>query len=277
MQAVSERAAERGTGEQGALEQALAAAQEQASLSLRATTILTRDLKHAHAGARDGQIRNLRAAVAAARRQWQAVGEQLTALEAAYDVDEAEHLTSGAYVRELLAESQRLGVVISVDPDAPDRLLSYPSVVRILPGDAAVEVDKRRDRRLRPSGLVARLGHAQQRPPRFKAAAFLEALASGYDFVVARAAREPGAVVRLDEVWSVLTVLPGSRSDYGKPEFARDLYLLDQSGTTTTRDRRRLRFAASTGTRGTGVLTTVARGGQQQLYWGVALTAGHAS
>ena len=176
-------------------------------------------------------------------------------------------------MQEVLAEAERAGVTISADPDAPDRLLSYPSVVRVLASDAAVEVDKRRDRRLRPSVLVARLARAQQRPPRFKAEAFLEALAAGYDLVLAREGREAGSVQRLDGVWSVLTVLPGSRTDYGKPEFTRDLYLLDLSAVTTTRDGRRFRFAASTGTKGTGVLTTVARDGQQQRYWGVSFVA----
>lgn len=256
--------------DQGVLEQALTRAQERAGSSLRATAGLTRELRRAQASARDGQARELRRAVAAAREQWATLGEHLADLEAAYDVDEAEHLASGAFVREVLAEAERAGLSMSADPDAPDRLLSYPSVVRVLPGEAAVEVDKRRDRRLRPSVLVARLARSQQRPPRFKAEAFLEAVASGYDLVTAREQRDSGSVVRLDAVWSVLTVLPGARSDYGKPEFARDLYQLDQSSATTTRNGRRVRFAASTGTRGAGVLTTVARGGQQQLYWGVA-------
>ena len=60
--------------------------------------------------------------------------------------------------------------------------------------------------------------------------------------------------------------------DYTRQEFARDLYLLDQSGEIATRDGARLRWAASTGTRGSGVLTTVARSGQQQRYWGIAFT-----
>ena len=255
------------------LEDALARAEDEAGASLRATAALVRELRRAQVGAREGQARELRRGVAAARQQWEVLGERLEGLESAYDVDETEHLASGAFVAEVLAEAQRTGVVISPDPDAPDRLLSYPSVVRVLPGEAAVEIDKRRERRLRPSLLVARLGRNQQRPPRFRAEAFVEALAVGYELVTAREGRDPGAVVRLDAVWSVLTVLPGARTDYGRPEFARDLYLLDQSAVVGTRDGRRFRFAASTGTRGAGVLTTVARGGQQQLYWGVSFVA----
>jgi hypothetical protein len=72
----------------------------------------------------------------------------------------------------------------------------------------------------------------------------------------------------------VLTLLPGQAKEYTRPEFARDLYLLDQSGIRQTKDGRMLRWHASSGTRSAGVLTTVARTGQQQRYWGVSFSAG---
>jgi hypothetical protein len=257
----------------GVLEQALAAAEEAAAGCLRAQARVQRELRRAQTGARDGQLRELRRAVGAARTQWASLGDELAVLEAAYDVDETAYLADGGFVAELLARAGQVGVVVVADPDAPDRLQSYPSVVRVLAADAAVEVDKKRDRRLRPSVLLARLARAQQEPPRFRPEPFLEAIAGAYDLVVAREGREPGSVVRLDAVWSVLTLLPGARSDYGRPEFTRDLYRLDQTAVVRAKDGRRLRFAASTGTRGAGVLTTVAQGGQQRRYWGVAFDA----
>jgi hypothetical protein len=75
------------------------------------------------------------------------------------------------------------------------------------------------------------------------------------------------------DVYGVLTLLPGQARDYSKAEFARDLYLLDQDGATAAPGGRRLRWAASSGTRESGVLTTVARSGQQQRYWGIAFDA----
>src|SRR5665811_1932663 len=90
-----------------------------------------------------------------------------------------------------------------------------------------------------------------------------------------RDSKAAGAVVRLLDVYGVLTLLPGQTKDYSKQEFARDLYLLDQSGLTALVGAgRRLRWAASTGTRQPGVLTTVARSGQQQRYWGIAFEEG---
>jgi transposase-like protein len=152
-----------------------------------------------------------------------------------------------------------------------DRLLCYPSLVRVLPGDAALDIDRRRERRLRPSVVVASLAAAQARPPKGKPEALLESLVAAYELLAAREGR-PDPVLRLDALWQVLTMLPGAARDYSKPEFARDLYLLDQSGTVTSRSGRTLRFHASSGTRGAGVLTTVARTGQQQRYWGVSFT-----
>jgi hypothetical protein len=68
---------------------------------------------------------------------------------------------------------------------------------------SVVEIDRRRERRLRPSVLIRLLSAAQQRPPRFRAEQFLETLASGYESVVARLGKKSDAVVRLTDIWSV--------------------------------------------------------------------------
>jgi hypothetical protein len=119
--------------------------------------------------------------------------------------------------------------------------------------------------------VVELLAAAQRMGPRFRPEPFLRSLLSGYELVTAQQHKAAGAVVRLLDVYGVLTLLPGQTKDYSKQEFARDLYLLDQSGLTALAGAgRRLRWAASTGTRQPGVLTTVARSGQQQRYWGIA-------
>jgi len=121
--------------------------------------------------------------------------------------------------------------------------------------------------------VVDLLGAAQRRGPRFRPEPFLDSLRAAYELVIARQGKKADAVVRLIDVWAVLTLLPGQGREYTRQEFARDLYLLDQSGITLTpRGGRRLRWSASTGTKGAGVLTTVARGGQQQRYWGISLS-----
>jgi hypothetical protein len=256
------------------LEDSLAAAERAVDSALKSAAAVTRELRKALAGARTGQIRDARKALAGAQAAAAALGAETRALSDGFDPREQEYLASGGYVKELLAVAEARGVKIF---EEEDRLLCYPSVVRVIPGEAAVEIDRVRERRLRPSVLVEMLARTQDRAPRFKAEPFLDSLRSGYELVVASESKKADGVVRLVDIWSVLTMLPGQRSQYSKQEFARDLYLLDQSGVTrTTRSPRTLRWSASTGTKGAGVLITVARDGQRQQYWGVSFTADYA-
>ena len=255
------------TGGNG-LEAALAQAESDLEAALRAAGTLTRELKRARHAAALGNVRDLRRALQAAAGMADALSVQASASNSDYDVDEGELLASGAYANELLTAAAERGVSIF---EEDERLLCYPSIVRILAGDLALEVDRRRVRNLRPSVVIDQLSRAQQAGPRFRAEPFLASLLSAYDLVVAKQGKSPGAVVRLLDVYGVLTLLPGQARDYTKPEFARDLYLLDQTGVTAVASSgRRLRWAASSGTRQAGVLSTVAKSGQQQRYWGVA-------
>lgn len=259
-----------GVDQAGTIEAALAATEREADAALRSATATVRELKRALGAARTGHVRDLRKSLAAAREAAAGLADAARALADGFDFDEHAYLSSGGYVKELLAEAEARGVSMVEDDD---RLLCYPSLLRVLPNDAAIEVDKVRDRRLRPSVLVTALARAQERGPRFKAEPFLDSLRSAYELLVSSTGKRDDAVIRLVDIWSALTMLPGQRGQYSKQEFARDLYLLDQSGVTSTpRSPRALRWAASTGTKGAGTLVTVARNGQQQRYWGVSFT-----
>ena len=72
------------------------------------------------------------------------------------------------------------------------------------------------------------------------------------------------------DLYAVLTLMPGAAREYTKQEFARDLYLLDQSGITTTNGGRVLSLPASALTRSaSGVVSTVTRAGQPKMYAGI--------
>ena len=250
------------------LEAALSTIESEAEAALKGAASVTRELKKAKAAAATGQARDLRRALEAAETLAAQLAEAVETLRGDYDFDETVHLASGDYAKELLVAAEAAGLAMF---EEDERLLCYPSLVRIVAADAAIEVDKRRDRRLRPSVVIRHLQAAQARGPRFRPEPFLEALLGAYDLVVGREAKKADAVVRLVDVWSVLTLLPGQSREYTKQEFARDLYLLDQSGRLeSSRDGRRLNFHASTGTKGAGSLTTVSREGQPQRYWGIS-------
>lgn len=254
--------------DQTGLEGALARAEADVEAAARSAAGVTRELRRARSGAASGQVRDLRRALDSAAERVAELQRTVARARASYDVDEAELLASGAYAKELLTTADEAGVAMFEDDD---RLLCYPSIVRLLPSDLALDIDRRRVRALRPSVVVAALERAQNAGPRFKPEPFLASVLAAYDLVLAREGKPAGAVVKLLDVYSVLTLLPGQARDYSKPEFTRDLYLLDQAGVTAAGSTgRELRWAASSGTRLSGVLTTVARSGQQQLYWGIS-------
>ena len=72
---------------------------------------------------------------------------------------------------------------------------------------------------------------------------------AAYELVVAAKDLRPGVPAKLVDVHRVLTLLPGAARDYTRQEFARDLYLLDQSGIVNTKDGRRMTLPASAMTR----------------------------
>ena len=255
------------TGEQGQFESRMASVEAAADSAVRSSRSLTRQMTKLRHAAATGAVRDLRRAMEEAVRAAETLHSSLVGLREGYDLDEAELMHSGAYTKELLAAAAAAGVDVFEEDDV---LLCYPSVLRVAPQDSALEIDRRKQRDLRPSVVVARLAAAQRRGPRFPAGHFLESLRAGYDLAVAQQSVRGDAVIRLVDLHRILTLLPGAAAGYSKQEFARDLYLLDQSGVRVSKDGRRLRWAASSGTRQPGVLTTVGKSGQRQRYWGIA-------
>ena len=254
------------------LEAALIAIEREADATVRSISSALKEAKKVKVAAANGQMRDLRASMDATIRACENAADAAKGLQTSWSFDEQNHFGSGAYAKEVLALASEEGVSVF---ESDDRILSYPAIVQVSAGDCTVLIDKTKDRRTRPSVLVRLLRGLQSRPPKFKAEAFLESLAAGYDLVVAKVGGRGEAVVKLVDVYGVLTVLPGLARDYTKQEFARDLYLLDQSGVVTTKNGRTLSLPASALTRGSGVLTTVSRSGQEKVYAGIALTAGN--
>jgi hypothetical protein len=260
------------------LEGALSRTQGDAETTVRAATAVTAALKRCRTAARDGNLRDLRAALDAAEQSAAALQQQVAALRAGWDFDEDGYFAGGAYLREVLDTAQSMGVAVY---ERDERLYCYPSLVRLLSNDRAVLIDKTRDRRLRPSVLVAHLRDLQRRPPKFRPEAFVQSLAEVYALLVS-AQRRVGAhsvrplaapVIALLKIYDTLTILPGQSRDYSRQEFARDLYLLDQSGVVQTRRGDVLHFEAGTGTRAAGAtITVVTQNGQEKRYYGIAFT-----
>ena len=125
------------------LEGTLARVERAVEASSKAVASLARELKRAHAAAAVGQVRELRRALDAVQAMAGDVVERVGAAARAYDVDEVDLLVSGAYAKELLAAAEAADVAMFAEDD---RLLCYPSIVRVLPGDLALEIDRKRAR-----------------------------------------------------------------------------------------------------------------------------------
>ena len=162
----------------GGLESALAATEERVDAALKAAAAVTRELKKAKTGAERGQLRDLRRALSTAAVLAGDAARTAEDAGSSFGFDEQVHMESGSYAQELLDTAAAQDVAMF---EADERLLCYPSLIKVLPGDAAVEIDRRREKRLRPSVLVGLLAATQARPPRFRPEPFLESLASGYD------------------------------------------------------------------------------------------------
>lgn len=260
---------------QVSLEQALARTEADAEAARKAAAALTASLKRFRGMARSGNLRDLRQAIAASEQALSALRQQFANAKAGWDFDEEAYFSNGAYVRELVETAQRMGLRIF---ELDDRLYAYPSLVRLLPNERAVLVDKTRERRLRPSVLVSHLKDLQARRPRFRPESFLESLLDAYTTIVATRGKDlfgSGTVVKLLEVYELFTLLPGAQRDYSRQEFARDIYLLDQSGVTTTRKGYTVSFPASSGTRSaSSTVRIITEDGREKLYYGISFTPG---
>lgn len=188
--------------------------------------------------------------------------------------DEEEQYLRDGYSAELrrVASEQKLEI-----HERDDRLISHPSIVRILPGERAVRIDKKRISTIRPSYLAGVLLKNQQRPGRYRSEAFLEALYNVYSDIVSSdpdsLVKTGGRVVPLDRIYRLLTSLPGSAREYDRTDFARDLYILETNGPGQTRKGAAISFPSSTGTRHSkGIFSFVGPDGSAVEYYGVRFT-----
>ena len=188
--------------------------------------------------------------------------------------DEERYLQDG-YAAELTAAAQDAGLSIYEQDSA---LISYPSIVRILPGERAVRIDRKLERGIRPSHLAETLLKNQRKRSGFSPARFLESLYAVYSDIAGESESDKdmvggiGRVVPLARIYRLMTSLPGASRDYGRNDFARDLYAIETEGPSATRRGHSVSFHSSTGTRqprANLLFEFIAPDGQRITYYGV--------
>jgi hypothetical protein len=181
-----------------------------------------------------------------------------------FSPDAEVELLRSSYVDEVIRAATDRGLRISRQDD---HLVAFPSLIRIVPEQGIVRVDKTRVSALRPTLLVDLLLKRQNQRPRFRPEQFIEALHAAYRLVI-EGKQLSGTT--LAEVYKVFTLLPGSSSDYSTSDFTRDVFLLDRSGVERTKSGALLRLPASTGTKGSkGVFAISGPAGEQVTYYGI--------
>jgi hypothetical protein len=248
------------------LEAALAALESETQGLIKAISELGGRAKRLRAAASEGRMRDIPVALEQAVDRADALAQVARSVRDSWTFEAEAWFASGDYSLELLGHATATGVKAF---ESDERILCYPAVLQVNAGDTSVTIDRKKERRVRPSFLARRLRTLQERGPRFRPDAFLESLARAYDLVVASSGVRPGSVVKLVDVHRVLTIMPGASRDYDPQEFARDIYLLDQSGLVTSKSGRTLSLPASALTR-SGVLRTVTRDGQRKDYAGIS-------
>lgn len=253
------------------LEAALTSLERDAEATARAAEAAARAIKALQKAVKQGELRKLDAAISAANQAVKALGQQFANTKDGWSFDTEGYLSSGEFAKELIECARKQGVNIR---EQDELLYCYPSLIRVLPGEQCVKIDKVRKVTLRPSVLAAHLKDVQQRKPRFKPEPFLESLYEVYRWLnpLQRGLLvRTGRAVRLLQIYERLTILPGQSREYTKAEFARDIYLLDRSGVTKTRNGAVVDFPASTGTKTpSATIMVITESGREKTYYGIS-------
>ncbi len=246
---------------------------------LKAANNLSSLAKQMHRATQDGNLSNMKKSIEKMANAVSLVRQEVDNAERAwaFNANEEETYLRESYVEELKKVAAQYNLQLH---ERDGKLISHPSVVRVLPGEKAVKIDRRRISAIRPTKLVSILLKNQQRQPRFRSETFLEALYKAYLILIGREDsgrlindHESGPVIPLLRVYEVFTSLPGSNREYDQTDFARDLYFLESSNTRQIKSGAKVSFPASTGTRrASGTLSFVAPDGQLITYYGVQFT-----
>ena len=259
-------------------EEGFAAAENAADSVLDALNEATRLARQLRKASQDGNIAAIRRLTDRLDASAHVIGQAASNAAAAWPFPEEEErpYLEQEYSEELQSEGGKRGVQIF---ERDGRLIAHPLVVRVLPGERAVRIDRRQTSTIRPSKIVADLEKLQKSPARFRPQPFLESLYEAYlalsqtDTADRLRLGGAGQVVRLDRIYNLFTGLPGSRREYSLLDFARDLYTLQESGVREVRSGARVSFPASTGTRSArGAISFVGPSGEPVLFYGIQFT-----
>ncbi|HEU0021529.1 MAG TPA: hypothetical protein VFR55_07650 [Dehalococcoidia bacterium] len=253
------------------LEQALSSTETDAAATLTAAGALLAPLRRFRAAAQAGNLLELGSSLEDAELAMSRLQQRLSAARSGWSFNTQNYLSTGLFAQEVLRVAGKRGLSMF---ERDDRLFCYPALLRVIPSERAVAIDRRRENRLRPSVLVELLKELQEKPPRFRSELFLNALFEAYSRMVDERGSnslDPAPIVPLLDVYRLLTLLPGQAKEYSRQEFARDIYLLHRGNVTTTKSGGRISFPISRGVKGK-IFSVIDESGEERRYYAIRFT-----
>jgi hypothetical protein len=264
------------------LEQSFDDVERAAVATLESAAGLVKQARSLQKAAREGNIARLKRARADLDASLSGIRQTVADAVGSWafsDEEQEEQYIEECYAGEFRSVAAAKGLEIH---ERDGRLISHPSIVRLLPRDRAVRIDGKKVSTIRPSYLADLLLKNQKKGSLHRSDAFLESLYAVYSDIVRG---EPSGrlmpddwqrVVPLARIYRLLTSLPGAARDYDRTDFARDLYRLQDGGPTRTRKGAVVSLPASSGTRQAkrDLFTFVGPDGQDVVYYGIRFTKG---
>jgi len=255
------------------LEQSLARTEADAMNALKAAHGAVQALKKFYTAAKLGKVKEIQTAMSETEKAEQLLRQQVAMARDGWDFDIETYLAGDAFFKEVVALGEQKGMRI-IERD--ERLFSFPVLVKVLPAEKAVKIDKTTEKRIRPSVLVDILKIMQKKPPRFKPEAYIEALHDAYEKAIllkGKGLSLTNTTISLLEIYELFTLMPGQAREYTRQEFTRDIFLLDRSEISSTRKGAKMSLFASTGTKNPSrTLSIVNEHGEVRLYYGISFT-----
>ena len=144
------------------------------------------------------------------------------------------------------------------------RLFSYPYVIERKKSGTALSIGARTTKNIRPSAVLRALADARKRGSRFDPQTLLDAVETIYDVKRRSQATD---LVAIDEVYRILTAMPGSEKEYPFLDFLANLDEIKRSGVLTGKTRRSVDLPApSTTGKGGKAFRIIREDGREQLY-----------
>lgn len=254
------------------LEQSLDRTEASADATLTAANRVVSSIKKFRDAAKKGNLRELPRMIDATEQAIAALRQQFSNAKESWEFDEETYLSGGGFQSELIETAKQAGVKIF---ERDGMIYCYPFLIRVKPQEQNILIDKTKERRLRPSFLAKHLRELQNKQVRFKSEDFLECLWTAYSRMLSPLIGDvlaTGKVVKLLDIYQLLTLLPGQSKEYTKEEFARDIYLLDKSGISTINNGLVLSLVppSTAGKTLKKSLKVITEAGQEKSYYGIS-------